>query len=94
MVQILQLWLVGLWLVGPEALRLNCSMARGILVPPLGTEPVSHAWKVDFELTFKLFGCAGSSLPHGLSSSRDAWASHCGGFSGCGAEALGSAGFS
>ena len=50
------------------------------------------------------FGCAGSSLWHmaffsscseqGLLSSCDAWASHCGGFSGCGTLALGHVSFS
>ena len=38
------------------------------------------------------FGSAGSLLLRGLFSSCGAWASHCGGFSCCGAEALGHAG--
>ena len=51
---------------------------------------------------FKIFGCTGSSLLCGLFSScsewgllsrSGAWASHCGGFSCCGAQALGQEGF-
>ena len=51
---------------------------------------------------FLIFGCAGSSLLCGLFSSCSewgllsrscAWASHCGGFSCCGAQALGQEGF-
>ena len=41
-----------------------------------------------------IFGCAGSSLLHGLLLSCSVWVSHCGGFSYCGAQALGCVGFS
>ena len=36
-----------------------------------------------------IFGCAGSSLSAQVFSSCSEWASHCGGFSCCGAQALG-----
>ena len=63
---------------------------------PLGTPPLLLK-----KLLF-IFGCAGSSLVHGLFSRCCEWgllsscgaqASHCGGFS-CGAQALGHGAFS
>ena len=41
-----------------------------------------------------IFGCAGSSLLHRFFFSCDAQASHCGGFSCCGVQALGHTRFS
>ena len=41
-----------------------------------------------FLIILFILGCAGSSLPHGLFSSRGVQASHCGGFSCLGAQVL------
>ena len=78
---------------------LSCSAACGIF-PDQGSNPCPLHWQADsFSfLNYFIVGCIGSSLLHvgflllrwaGATLHCGAWASHCGGFSCCGARALG-----